>query len=133
MTVCYLGIGSNLGNRRKNIKLALEKINALKDTIIIKSSRMIETSPVGGPSGQGKFLNAALKIKTKLPPLILLNRLKKIEKELGRTDTVRFGPRTIDLDILFYGDRLINKKSLIVPHPRMFERDFVMKPLSEII
>ena len=133
MVTCYLGIGSNLGNRRKNIKLAIQKISALKDTEVIKSSRMIETEPVGGPVGQGKFLNAALKIRTSLSPLILLKKLKSIEKQLGREKTVRNGPRAIDLDILFYGDRIINSKNLTIPHPRVFEREFVIKPLLEII
>jgi len=133
MVICYLGIGSNLGNRRKNIKLAIQKISALKYTEVIKSSRMIETEPVGGPVGQGKFLNAALKIRTSLSPLILLKKLKSIEKQLGREKTVRNGPRTIDLDILFYGDRIINSKNLTIPHPRVFEREFVIKPLLEII
>jgi 2-amino-4-hydroxy-6-hydroxymethyldihydropteridine diphosphokinase len=133
MVICYLGIGSNLGNRRKNIRLAMKKINALKGTEVIKLSKVIETKPVGGPIAQGKFLNAALKIRTKLPPLSLLKNLKDIEKELGRKKTVRYGPRTVDLDILFYGDKIINSKNLKVPHPKVFERDFVIKPLLEII
>jgi 2-amino-4-hydroxy-6-hydroxymethyldihydropteridine diphosphokinase len=133
MTICYLGIGSNLGNRRKNITKALQKIKTLKDTEIIKISKIIQTHPQGGPANQGKFLNAALKIQTKIPPLKLLHTLKKIEKDLGRTKTVRYGPRTIDLDILFYGDRIINRKGLTIPHPRIFEREFVIRPLLEII
>jgi 2-amino-4-hydroxy-6-hydroxymethyldihydropteridine diphosphokinase len=133
MITCYLGIGSNLGDRRKNIKLALKKINALKGTKVIKQSKIIESEPMGGPVGQGKFLNAALKIKTELSPSMLIKKLKDIEKELGRKETVRNGPRTIDLDILFYGDKIIKRKNLVVPHPRMFKRDFVLKPLSEII
>jgi len=133
MAVCYLGIGSNLGNRRQNILEALQKIRALKDTRIIRVSRIIRTDPQGGPAKQGKFLNTALKITTKIPPLRLLRALKKIEKELGRVKTVRWGPRSIDLDILFYGDKIINHKDLTVPHPRLFERDFVIKPLLEII
>jgi len=133
MVVCYLGIGSNVGDRRKNIRLALRKINQLKRTKVIKVSEIMETEPVGGPTGQGKFLNAAVKIKTNFPPLILLKELKKIEKEIGREKTVRYGPRTIDLDILFYGDKIINRENLKIPHPRMFEREFVIKPLSEII
>jgi 2-amino-4-hydroxy-6-hydroxymethyldihydropteridine diphosphokinase len=133
MLTCYLGIGSNLGDRRKNIRLAIKKINALKDTEVVKVSKIIETKPVGGPR-QGKFLNAALKIKTNFGPLTLLKELKKIEKELGRnSDNIRYGPRTIDLDILFYADRIINRKNLKVPHPKMFERQFVIKPLSEVI
>jgi dihydroneopterin aldolase/2-amino-4-hydroxy-6-hydroxymethyldihydropteridine diphosphokinase len=133
MAICYLGIGSNLGNRRKNIAKALQKIKALKDTKVIKISKIIQTRPQGGPENQGKFLNAALKLQTKIPPLKLLCALKKIEKDLGRTKTVRWGPRAIDLDILFYGDRIINHKDLIVPHPRIFEREFVIRPLSEVI
>jgi 2-amino-4-hydroxy-6-hydroxymethyldihydropteridine diphosphokinase len=133
MTVCYLGVGSNLGNRRKNIAQAMQKISKLKDTRIIKMSKVIQTQPMGGPSNQGKFLNAALKIQTKIPPLKLLQALKKIERDLGRTKTVRYWPRVIDLDILFYGDKIINRKNLTIPHPRIFEREFVIRPLSEII
>ncbi|MGE5197576.1 MAG: 2-amino-4-hydroxy-6-hydroxymethyldihydropteridine diphosphokinase [Deltaproteobacteria bacterium] len=133
MTTCYLGIGSNLGDRRKNIELALKKIKALKNTEIIKISKIRQTQPQGGPRKQGKFLNAALKIKTGLSPIKLLGELKKIEKELGRTEGPRWGPRVMDLDILFYGDKIINRKDLTIPHPRLFEREFVLKPLSEII
>ena len=133
MLVCYLGIGSNLGDRRKNIKLALQKIKQLKGTKIIKLSRIIETKAVGGPP-QGKFLNAALKIKTNLSPSILLRKLKTIEKELGRKkSSVRYGPRPIDLDILFYGDKIIDRKDLKIPHPKAFAREFVRKPLLEVI
>jgi len=133
MVICYLGIGSNLGDRRKNIKLALRKIKALPETRVIKASKNIETLALGGPTAQGKFLNAAAKIKTAISPLQLLKYLKRIEKELGRVKTVRFGPRPIDLDILFYGDKIIKRKELVVPHPRIFERAFVIKPLLEII
>lgn len=133
MVTCYLGIGSNLGNRKRQIKSAIVKINSLKNTRVLKVSKIIETDPVGGPCGQPKFLNGALKIRTGLLPLALLKKLKKIERELGRVKSVRLGPRAIDLDILFYADKIINKKELIVPHPRMFERNFVLKPLSEII
>ena len=133
MVICYLGVGSNLGNRRKNIKLAAKLIGALKDTKIIKASNLFESSPCGGPAGQPKYLNAALRISTILSPLSLLKKLKKIENDLGRVPTVRFGPRVMDLDILLYGDRLIRNKSLIIPHPRMFNRDFVIKPLTEVL
>ncbi len=133
MTICYLGIGTNLGNRRKNIKLAVKKINALKDTRVYKKSEIIETFPVGGPARQCNYLNAALKIGTKFSPINLLKKLKKIEKELGRAKTARFGPRVIDLDILLYGDTILRTKVLTIPHPRMFGRDFVIKPLLEVI
>lgn len=133
MVTCYLGIGSNLGDRRINIKSAVEKIGKLKGARVIKLSKIIETSPVGGPAGQGKFLNAVLKIRTSLSPLTLLKKLKQIEKSLGRKKTVRFGPRTIDLDILFFGERIIDAKTLKVPHPRISEREFVLRPLLEVI
>ncbi|MDD5691889.1 MAG: 2-amino-4-hydroxy-6-hydroxymethyldihydropteridine diphosphokinase [Candidatus Omnitrophica bacterium] len=133
MAICYLGIGSNLGDRRKNIKLAVKRINALKNTSVLKESRIIESAPVGGPAGQPDFLNAALKIKTKLPPLNLLKELKKIENDLGRVKSVRFGPRVIDLDILLYGDRVMAAKKLTIPHPRLFSRDFVTGPLLEVL
>ena len=133
MAICYLGIGSNLGNRRKNIKLAIKKIGALKGNQIIKESRFFETLPVGGPSGQPDYLNAALKLKTNFPPLTLLKKLKKIETEMGRVPSVRFGTRIIDLDILLYGDKVINSRKLTIPHPRMFKRDFVLKPLKEVL
>ncbi len=133
MEVCYLGIGSNLGNRRKNIEEAVSRIGRLEGTRVIKRSPLISTKPVGGPAGQPRFLNAALKIKTRLPALRLLRELKAIEKSLGRTKSVRNGPRAIDLDILFYGDRVIRYKDLAVPHPRLFSRDFVIRPLSRIL
>jgi len=133
MAVCYLGVGSNLGNRKENIESAVRKINSLKDTRVLKMSGLIQSQPQGGPQGQPKYLNAALKIDTELSPLILLKKLKAIERQLGRTKTVRFGPRTIDLDILFYADKIIKRKDLIVPHPRLLERDFVLRPLAEVI
>lgn len=133
MITCYLGIGSNLGNREKNIRLALQEVRAMGKTKIVKLSKIIETRPAGGPRGQGNFLNAALKIKTNLAPLSLLKELQHIEKKLGRVKTVRWGPRKIDLDILFYGEKIINRKELKVPHPKVFERDFVIKPLCEVI
>jgi len=132
MVVCYLGIGSNLGNRRNNIKKALDYLAKTKGIKIEKASRIYETEPVGGPA-QGKFLNAAIKIKTSLAPQLLLKSIKKIEKDLGRRKTVRFGPREIDLDILLYGNKVIKRRNLAIPHPRMFEREFVLKPLREII
>ena len=133
MTTCYLGIGSNLGLRKENIKLAIKKISVLKDTRVIKKSKIMESLPVGGPAGQCNFLNTALKIETKLSALILLKKLKEIENQVGRKKTVRFGPRVIDLDILLYGDKIINSKPLTVPHPRMFNREFVIKPLMELL
>ena len=134
MVTCYLGIGSNVGDRIKNIKLAVSKIRRLEHTTVVKLSRIIETIPQGGPRGQQKFLNAVLKIRTNLAPLKLLKKLKSIESELGRTTpAVRNGPRTLDLDILFYADKFVMTKQLVIPHPRMFKRQFVLTPLMDII
>ncbi|MDD5247211.1 MAG: 2-amino-4-hydroxy-6-hydroxymethyldihydropteridine diphosphokinase [Candidatus Omnitrophica bacterium] len=133
MSVCYLGIGSNLGNRKQNIRRALERIGQLKGTKILKLSKIIETKPVGGPGGQRDYLNACLKLDTALSPIFLLKELKTIEKELGRKKSARFGPRPIDLDILLFENKIINRKELKIPHPRMFERDFVLRPLAEIL
>lgn len=133
MAICYLGVGTNLGKRRKNINLAIKKINVLEDSKVLKISRIIQTKPQGGPLGQPKFLNAVLKIRTKFSPVRLLKKIKTIEKEMGRVKAARFGPRTIDLDILLYGDRIIKQKGLEIPHPRMVKRYFVIKPLLEVI
>jgi 2-amino-4-hydroxy-6-hydroxymethyldihydropteridine diphosphokinase len=132
MVICYLAVGSNLGNRRKNIKKALDYLAKTKGIKIEKASRIYETKAIGGVA-QGKFLNAAIKIKTSLTPQLLLKTVKNIEKDLGRRKTVRWGPREIDLDILLYGNKFIKIKNLVIPHPRMFEREFVLRPLREII
>lgn len=133
MTVCYLGIGSNLGDRGENIRNALQAINQLPGTRVLKAARVIETEPVGGPRHQGKFLNTAAKIKTKLKPFQLLRQLKIIERKLGRVKSVRWGARALDLDILYYGNNIIATKKLQVPHPLIFEREFVIRPLLELL
>lgn len=133
MEICYLGVGSNLGNRRRNILSAIKRLRFLKHARVIKVSNLFMTDPVGGPASQGKFLNGAIKVKTSLSPQAFLNELKRIESELGRKRNILNGPRTIDLDILFYGERIIKTKVLTVPHPRLFFRKFVLTPLSEII
>ncbi len=133
MVVVFVGIGSNMGNRRINVRKALRLIGALKGTRILAVSRFIETLPQGGPRGQRKFLNGVVKIKTAIPPVTLLTEFKKIEKRIGRTPSVRWGPRVIDLDMLFYGGRRIRTKTLTVPHPRILERDFVITPLREVV
>ena len=134
MPICYLGVGANLGDRRQNIALAVKRINQLLNTRIIRIAKIIETAPVGGPKGQPRFLNTVLKIKTKLEPEVLLSSLKRIERELGRKKSaLRYGPRLIDLDILFYADRIVNSKNLKIPHPKIFQRDFVLRPLAELL
>lgn len=103
-----------------------------KGIILEKISSIIETDPVGGPPGQGKFLNAVVKIHTDLSPHALLACLQSIELGLGRVRKEHHGPRTIDLDILFYDDVVIQTPELTIPHPLMHEREFVMNPLNEI-
>ncbi len=127
----FIGLGSNLGDRKSNLERALAYINHHTDIEIIKVSSFIETTPVGGPP-QGNYLNAVAKLKTALSPEELLEFLQEVERKLGRTRTVRFGPRTIDLDILLYEDKRIDTPMLKIPHPRMWEREFVMRPLLEI-
>ena len=127
----YIGVGSNSGDRKKNIFSALELLNKEKDIEIKKCSSIYETLP-WGYKNQPKFLNAVWKIRTDVPPEKLLHLLKKIEKRLGRKKTFRWGPRAIDLDILLYGKRVIKTKTLVIPPPCISKRDFVLKPLKEI-
>lgn len=131
MAASYIGIGSNLGDRLKNIEQAIAKINQLKGARVEKISSIIETEPVGGPA-QGKFLNAAIGIQTDLSAQELLRSLQNIERDLGRKRLVKNGPRTIDLDILTFGEQKINDTNLTVPHPKIKHRDFVLLPLREI-
>jgi len=129
--LCYIGIGSNLGDREKYIESAIEKLKSIKGIEVKRASSIYETDPVGGPR-QGKYLNGALELETELEPRELLAKLQAIENELGRKRLVKNAPRTIDLDILLYGDKKIDEPGLKIPHPRMREREFVMKPLKEI-
>lgn len=130
-TVAYIGVGSNLGDRKGNIEKARKLVNLIKDTSVKKNSSIHETEPVGGPM-QGAFLNGVMEIETRLDPLRLLEELKHIEAFLGRKRALRNGPRTIDLDILLYGDKRIKKRNLVIPHPRMHKREFVLRGLREI-
>jgi len=127
----YIGIGTNLGDRLKNIESAIAELKNISGITVEKISSIIETAPIGGPC-QGEYLNGVIKIKTEIKPRALLGILQNIEKKFGRKRTIRNGPRTIDLDILLYDDKVINDPDLKVPHPRMLEREFVMKPLLEI-
>lgn len=131
MPTVYLGIGSNLGDRRAHIARALKCLEE-QNIRVQKCSRLIETDPVGGPIGQPKFLNGVLAAETELPPTDLLQALKAIERKLGRIKTAPNGPRPIDLDILLYGSLKYQTAELTIPHPRMCERAFVMDPLKEI-
>lgn len=129
MPTVYLSLGSNIGNRKKNIEKALmqlEKNKIFKITI----SSFYETEAVG-PT-QRNFYNIAGKFKTEFSPLELLKTLKQIEKFLGRTKTYHWGPRVIDIDILFYGKKIFKTKKLTVPHKEILNRAFVLVPMNEI-
>ena len=127
----YVGIGSNLGDRLENLRSAVRGLSGTPDVRVVRTSSVYETAPVGGPE-QGDFLNAVVEISTELEPRALLEALQRIENELGRVRAERNGPRTIDLDLLLYGDEEIDEPDLTVPHPRMLERAFVVVPLTEL-
>jgi 2-amino-4-hydroxy-6-hydroxymethyldihydropteridine diphosphokinase len=126
-----LGLGSNLGGRREFIERAARLIDEIEGVELKSLSSLIETEPVGGPP-QGKYLNGAAELETALEPRDLLARLQEVEAELGRVRKVLNGPRNIDLDILLFGDSVVEAGDLVVPHPRMCERAFVLEPLNEI-
>lgn len=130
--VIYIALGSNLGQREKNITAALTALEHTRGIVVDQVSSLYETNPVGGPEDQPKFINAAARLKTELPPERLLALLLQIEASLGRKRGEPWGPRTIDLDLLLYDDLVISEDGLSVPHPLMHERRFVMEPLAEI-
>ncbi|MDP3965503.1 MAG: 2-amino-4-hydroxy-6-hydroxymethyldihydropteridine diphosphokinase [bacterium] len=125
----YLGLGSNLGDRVLNVRTALSKLPP--DIIVEAVSPVYETEPQY-LKNQPEFLNIACKCKTTLSAREVLTFLKKVETDLGRTETERFGPRIIDIDLLFYGTERVNEPDLIVPHPRLSERAFALIPLADI-
>ena len=129
MSIVYLGLGTNLGDRKQNIRKAIEAIS-LKMSIS-KQSSLYETT-AWGYTDQPNFLNQVIQVETNLSPLRLLNFLKKTEVELGRVENFRYGPRLIDIDILFYDDLVITTSRLQIPHPMLPERAFVLVPLNEI-
>lgn len=132
MSKVYIGLGSNVGDKSENIRQALKIINQSDFIEIRKVSSFYETEPVGYED-QDWFINAVAEIETNLSPETLLDTLKNIEKIIGRKDdSIRWGPREIDIDILFYDQMIINTPHLIIPHPRLHERAFVLVPLSEI-
>lgn len=130
MAIVHLGIGSNIGNRQENCREAIRQLG-LQGVKVVKQSSMIETEP-WGVGDQPRFINMAVEVETEAAPEQLFAMMKKIEKSLGRTESIRWGPRVIDLDILFYDDLILDAASLIIPHPRLQERDFVLIPLAEI-
>lgn len=127
-----MALGSNLGHREQHIRSALERLQSAPATRVIRVSSLLENPAVGGPVDSPDFLNAVAEISTTLAPADLLRRLLEIEHSLGRDRRLKWSPRTIDLDLLLYGDAVINEPSLTVPHARMHERRFVLAPLAEI-
>jgi 2-amino-4-hydroxy-6-hydroxymethyldihydropteridine diphosphokinase len=126
MTRAYVGVGANLGDREATIRAALEALPGL-----VGVSKLRETDPVGVVD-QPPFLNAAAVLETELAPRELLDTLLAVERELGRERRERWGPRTIDLDLLLYGERVVDEPGLAVPHPRLHERRFALEPLAEL-
>lgn len=128
----FIALGSNVGERETHIRTALAELEAQGDVRVLACSTMHESEAVGGPPGQPSYLNAVAELATELEPYDLLARLHAIEARHGRVRTVRNGPRTLDLDLLVYRARVIDDAQLCVPHPRMWQRSFVMEPLAEI-
>ncbi len=132
MAVVYIGLGSNLGRKRANIRKAVKLLDKKKDIKILKVSSLYETEPVGYVK-QDWFVNACLKAETNLSPRQLLSVLKDIEKKLKRKRRfIKWGPRTIDLDILLCDNLKLKTKDLVIPHPEMHKRAFVLIPLMEL-
>lgn len=127
----YIAVGSNMGDKHKNIRDAIDMLNASSDCRVTKVSSMYETKPVGYLD-QEDFLNGALEVKTLLTPHELMDKLLETEKALGRERVIHWGPRTIDLDIIFYDDLISYDDKVILPHPRMEERIFVLKPMCDV-
>lgn len=132
MNNCYLSLGSNQRSPQRQLRLAIQALNSLPQSVVKKASTFHRTKAWGNQKQQD-FYNLALHIETRLPPLTLLAHCQAIEKKLGRVRRKHWGPRVIDIDIIFYADRKINLKHLSIPHPHWKKRDFVLKPLSELI
>ena len=133
MARACVALGSNLGDRAETLLAAVEALRRLSGRVV-RVSAIHETEPIG-PPGQGPYLNAAAVLETPLPPADLLRELLRIERELGRdrsSDAQRWGPRTLDLDLLLYDDLVLDEPGLTIPHPRLHERRFALAPLAEV-
>jgi 2-amino-4-hydroxy-6-hydroxymethyldihydropteridine diphosphokinase len=130
VTRAFLGLGANLGDRLENLRRALDLLEA-RGIRVVRSSRVYETDPVGGPK-QSDYLNAVVEVEAPGSARELLEASLAVEDELGRVREERWGPRTVDLDVLTFGDETIDEPDLQVPHPRMHERGFVLIPLLEL-
>ena len=132
MPLCYVGVGSNVGDRAGFCRRAVELLSVTPEVDLLRSSSLYETSPVGGPP-QRSFVNLVVQIDTTLDPRELLDACKAIERRLGRASAdIRWGPRVADLDILLYGSEKVSEEDLEIPHPRLTERAFALVPLLEI-
>src|SRR6185312_16053818 len=131
MATAYLGLGSNLGDRADNLHAAIRRLRAEPGIRLAACSRFYETIPVDCPPGSPSFLNTAAAIETDRSPEELLRFLHEVERQLGRVRSEVNAPRPLDLDLLLYDDRIIDSPELVVPHPRMHDRSFVLVPLAE--
>jgi 2-amino-4-hydroxy-6-hydroxymethyldihydropteridine diphosphokinase len=131
VTVAYVGLGANVGPREVTLLRAVELLGEADGVDVLAVSQLRETEPVGVVD-QPAFLNGAVQIETTLEPRALLELLLRIERELGRVREERWGPRTVDLDLLVYGDETVDEPGLRVPHPRLHERRFALEPLAEL-
>lgn len=129
MADVYLALGSNLGDRRANLQAA---VAALPPAVVVRRCSPIYETPPWGVTEQPAFLNMTVEAETGLSPVELLAYLKRLESELGRRPAIRYGPRLIDLDLLFYDDLVLDSPSLVLPHPRLHERAFVLVPLADL-
>ena len=129
--IAYIGIGSNKGNKIQQCERAISEILKIDGHKLLATSSLYKTQPIGF-TNQDWFVNGVIKIETDMEPIDLLQKLKDIESRLGRKETFRWGPREMDLDILFFDDRKIQSGELQIPHPRLQERKFVLTPLAEV-
>ena len=130
MALVYISIGSNLGDREEQILRSVHELRSFSR--VKKISTLRETDPVGPILDQPKFLNAVVEIETEYSPHEVIQELLRIEQEMGRVRVEKGGPRNIDLDLVVYGNDVVNEEALIVPHPHMHERRFVLEPLAEL-
>lgn len=131
MTRCYLGLGSNLRSPSRQLRTALQQLRTLPQSVIVAQSKLYKTKP-WGMRGQPAYANMVVAIDTKLPPHTLLRYCQTIENKQQRLRKIRWGARTLDIDLLLYGTQIIATRTLTIPHPRMLLRDFVLVPLLEI-
>jgi len=130
--VVYIALGGNLGDTRRIFEQAVAALNDLPEFKLIKTSGLYETTPVGGPTHQPKYLNAVIAAESEMPPQELLQTMQQVEKDRGRRPSGRWQPRTLDLDLLFYDRLIIVEEQLQIPHLRLHQRRFVLEPLAEI-